>query len=206
MTVPLRSREPRQDRSRATREALLDATIELLAEVGWPGTTVVAVAARAGVSRGAAQHHFATRDELVRAAVGRVSTDLTEQMRASRDDLAGVADRELAVVEMLAELWTGTFGRAATHLWVAASTDASMRELVLPLERRFTRDLYLTVLELLGVAEGDADAEAQVRLTLDLVRGLGLAALLRPDLERRRTDLAAWAAQLSVVIAGQDSV
>jgi AcrR family transcriptional regulator len=205
VTAPLRTREPRQDRSRATREALLDATIELLSEVGWPGTTVVAVAARAGVSRGAAQHHFATRDELVRAAVERVSADLTDQMRASRDVLASEPDRELAVIEMLAALWTGTFGRAATHLWVAASTDASLRALVLPLERRLNRDVYVTTLELLGIAEADAEAETAVRLTLDLVRGIGIAALLRPGLERRHSDLAAWAAQLAAVTARRSS-
>jgi AcrR family transcriptional regulator len=201
VTASLRSREPRQDRSRATREALLDATIELLAEVGWPGTTVVAVAARAGVSRGAAQHHFATRDELVRAAVERVTADLTAQMRASGDALAEAPDRSLAVVEMLAGLWTGPFGRAATHLWVAASTDESMRELVLPLERRLNRDVYATTLELLGISGDDAEATTAVRLTLDLVRGVGVAALLRPGLGRRRPDLAAWAAHLSAVTA-----
>ena len=41
-------REPKQNRSRATREALLVATIDVLAERGWPATTVGAVAAAAG--------------------------------------------------------------------------------------------------------------------------------------------------------------
>ena len=43
-------REPRQDRSRATRQRLLEAAIECLAEVGWSGSTVSVVAERAGVS------------------------------------------------------------------------------------------------------------------------------------------------------------
>jgi len=190
------SREPQQDRSRATRQALLDAAIESLADVGWTGTTVVAVAARAGVSRGAAQHHFATRDDLVLAAVEKVSRDITAQMRARKAELAGREDRALGVVEMLAELWTGTFGRAATHLWVAASTDPSLRELVLPLERSLTREVYGTTIDLLGVDPSSPEATSSVRLTLDLVRGVGLAALLRPDLQRRKADLAQWAAVL----------
>ena len=53
-------RQPQQDRSRATRKRLLEAAIECLAELGWTGTTVAIVAERAGVSRGAAQHHFPT--------------------------------------------------------------------------------------------------------------------------------------------------
>jgi AcrR family transcriptional regulator len=53
-------REPQQDRSRVTRKRLLEATVRCLAELGWSGTTVLVVAERAGVSRGAAQHHFPT--------------------------------------------------------------------------------------------------------------------------------------------------
>ena len=194
-----RSHEPKQDRSRATRQALLDATIETLAEVGWAGTTVVAVAARAGVSRGAAQHHFATRDELVLAAVEKVSQDITAEMRAREAQLADREDRALGVLEMLAELWTGTFGRAATHLWVAASTDPALRELVLPLERRLNREVYGTTLDLLGIDRDGPEGTSSVRLTLDLVRGIGLAAMLRPDLQRRKADLAQWAAVLSAL-------
>ncbi|MFF2768616.1 TetR family transcriptional regulator, partial [Streptomyces bacillaris] len=52
---------PKQDRSRATRQRLLEAAVACLAEHGWAGSTVSVVAERAGVSRGAAQHHFPTR-------------------------------------------------------------------------------------------------------------------------------------------------
>lgn len=43
---------PQQDRSRATRQRLLEAAVESLAEVGYAATTVSVVATRAGVSRG----------------------------------------------------------------------------------------------------------------------------------------------------------
>lgn len=56
------ARTPQQDRSRATRRRLLEAAVECLAELGWNGSTVTVVAERAGVTRGAAQHHFPTRE------------------------------------------------------------------------------------------------------------------------------------------------
>src|SRR6478736_2637455 len=62
-------REPQQDRSRVTRQRLLEATIDCLAENGWAATTVGVVATRAGVSRGATQHHFPTREDLITAAL-----------------------------------------------------------------------------------------------------------------------------------------
>lgn len=61
------AREPKQDRSRATRRRLLEATIDCLVESGWAATTVSVVAERAGVSRGATQHHFPTREDLITA-------------------------------------------------------------------------------------------------------------------------------------------
>ncbi|NEE35088.1 TetR/AcrR family transcriptional regulator, partial [Streptomyces sp. SID7982] len=41
---------PKQDRSRATRQRLLEAAVACLAEHGWAGSTVSVVAERAGVS------------------------------------------------------------------------------------------------------------------------------------------------------------
>ncbi|KQY56400.1 MULTISPECIES: TetR/AcrR family transcriptional regulator [unclassified Nocardioides] len=191
--------QPQQERSRATRQRLLDATIDNLAEVGWSGTTVVAVAARAGVSRGAAQHHFATRDDLVRAAVESVTDELTREMREQEAHFAEGGNRPLAVVELLTDMWAGRFGRAATQLWVAAATDPGLRALVLPLEQRFSRELFRTTAELLEVDRREPRAAESVRLTIDLTRGVGLGALLRSDLQRRKADLAQWAAVLATL-------
>jgi AcrR family transcriptional regulator len=192
-------RQPQQDRSRVTRRRLLDATIESLAEVGWDRTTVVAVAARAGVSRGAAQHHFSTRDELVLAAVDEVRGEILADLRRHVPVVAAREDRSMAVLEMLSDIWTSTFGRAATHLWVAASTDAHVRSLVLPLERQLNQDIYRVTLELLGADASKPQVRESVGLTLQLVRGIGLGALLRRDNGRRRSELAQWATMLAAI-------
>jgi AcrR family transcriptional regulator len=81
------ARQPQQDRSRATRQRLLEAAIECLAEVGWAGSTVAVVAERAGVSRGAAQHHFPTREDLFAAAVDYVTEVRTAWIREHSADL-----------------------------------------------------------------------------------------------------------------------
>ena len=57
------------------RARLMDATVELLVEKGFSGTTTTLVSERAGVSRGAQLHHFPTKNDLVVAAV----THLTER-------------------------------------------------------------------------------------------------------------------------------
>src|SRR5690606_34185607 len=68
-TADRAERVPKQDRSRATRQRLLEAAVACLAEHGWAGSTVSVVAERAAGSRGAAQHHFPTRQDPLTAPV-----------------------------------------------------------------------------------------------------------------------------------------
>jgi AcrR family transcriptional regulator len=98
-------RAPKQDRSRATRQRLLEAAVACLAEHGWAGSTVSVVAERAGVSRGAAQHHFPTREDLFTAAVEYVAEERSTALRALFPD--GAAGDRRTVVTALVDLYTG---------------------------------------------------------------------------------------------------
>ncbi|HEX2312763.1 MAG TPA: TetR/AcrR family transcriptional regulator [Thermomonospora sp.] len=196
MTTQAPSREPRQDRSRATRRRLLEAAIDCLASVGWAGTTVAVVAERAGVSRGAAQHHFRTREELVTAAVEYGSEVRMRQMRDHLDTLADRRPSTLDVVMMLGDLYASPLFRAALQLWVAASSDDQLKAQVLPLEARVGREAHRLTVEALGADESVPGVRETVQATLDLVRGLGLAALLTDDSPRRTRLLTQWARTL----------
>ena len=51
------------------RGAILDATIDCLIEVGYQKATIARIAKTAGVTTGAVQHHFESRQALMRAAI-----------------------------------------------------------------------------------------------------------------------------------------
>jgi TetR/AcrR family transcriptional repressor of nem operon len=92
----------RAEKSAATRAKLLDEAQKLLIERGYSATTVEAVCAGVGVTKGAFFHLFAGKDELVEAAVAAFGSRLLDGVEADRpveshDDLV---DRLLA--------WTGT--------------------------------------------------------------------------------------------------
>jgi AcrR family transcriptional regulator len=193
-------RHPQQDRSRATRQRLLDASLRCLAELGWSGTTVAVVAGRAGVSRGAAQHHFPTREDLVTAAVEHMSEVRAAEIAKAAAALAGGRRRTEAVLTALVDLYSGPLFRAALHLWVAAAADEALRAQIGPLEARLGREAHQMALELLRVDEREPGARETVQATLDLVRGLGLAALLRDDSARRARVLRQWARTLDAVL------
>ncbi|GAB2471022.1 TetR/AcrR family transcriptional regulator [Jatrophihabitans fulvus] len=191
-------RPPQQDRSRATRARLLEAAIRCLAELGWTASTVAVVAERAGVSRGAAQHHFPTREALFTAALEHVTGERTEQLRR---ELAGRERLDAEqVVALVFDLYSGTFFRAALMLWVAAASDPQLRDQVVPLEARIGREVHRMVVSLLGVDEREPGVRETVQATLDLARGLGLANLLTDDTDRRTRIAAEWSRTLAALL------
>ncbi|WBB48721.1 TetR/AcrR family transcriptional regulator [Verrucosispora sp. WMMA2044] len=199
------TRVPQQERSRATRARLLEATVDCLVEHGWSGTTTTVVAARAGVSRGAQLHHYPTRTALVTAAVGHLTERRAAELRAEADALPADADRLDRVVDLLAAAFTGPLFVAALELWVAARTDVELRTALLPLEARIGREMHRLTVELLGVDERRPGVREAVQATLDLLRGLGVANLLSDDSTRRTALLQAWKTQLTALLAATDT-
>lgn len=186
-------RRPKQDRSRATRQRLLEAAVSCLAEHGWAGSTVAVVAERAGVSRGAAQHHFPTREDLFTAAVEYVAEERSTALRALFPE--GAEDRRV-VVEALVGLYTGPLFRAALHLWVAASNEDQLRPRVTELEAKVGRETHRIAVDLLAADESRPGVRETVQGLLDMARGLGLANLLTDDRGRRERVVAQWSVLL----------
>ncbi len=199
-----RTREPQQERSRITRERLLEAAIDCLAELGWAGSTMTVIAERAGVSRGASQHHFRTREELVTAAVAYMTEKRLDEVQRHAAELPPRGRRAEAVVQMLADFYTSRIFTAALQLWVAASSDAALRAHVLPLEAKVGREAHRATVALLGADERKPGVREAVQATLDLVRGLGIANLLTDDSARRKRLVKQWARMLDAVLEGDD--
>jgi AcrR family transcriptional regulator len=194
-------RAPQQERSRATQQRLLEATVGCLVDHGWSGATTTVIAERAGVSRGAQLHHYPTRAALVLAAVEHLADRRATEIRAEATQLTDRAeDRVDQVIDMLAAAFTGPLFVAALEVWVAARTDGELRAALVPLEARVGREMHRLAVDLLGVDESRPGAREAVQATLDLLRGLGVANLLSDDSHRRHALLGAWKRQLSTMI------
>jgi len=192
------ARTPQQERSRATQQRLLAATVDCLVQYGWSGTTTTLIAERAGVSRGAQLHHYPTKAALVMAALAHLAERRAAEIRSEAAALtaqspAGRVDR---VVDLLAAAFTGPLFVAALELWVAARTDRDLRAALVPLEALVGRDMHRLAVDLLGADESRPGVRQAVQATLDLLRGLGVANLLSDDTQRRDQLLAGWKRQL----------
>lgn len=104
-------RRPGRPRSTTADEAILEATVDLLAEQGFLGLSVEAVAARAGVAKTTIYRRWPTKDELVMDAVGCIKGPLHEPPGTSvRADL-------LYMLSRMRDAWfKGPFGRLMARL------------------------------------------------------------------------------------------
>jgi AcrR family transcriptional regulator len=103
----------------ATRAALVQAAIDGLVEVGHVRTTGVEVCRRAGVTRGALNHHFADHGELLVA----VLDEVYGQLLARRDDTPVSARQWVDVAHARTsrpEL------KAVIELWLASRNDPEL--------------------------------------------------------------------------------
>ncbi len=185
------------------RARLLEATVECLVERGFAGTSTTLVSERAGVSRGAQLHHFPTKNDLVVAAVEHLTEKRGAELAAAAVGLPAGRRRTRAVLQMLADHFTGPVFTAALELWVAARTDAALLAAVGPLELRVGRETHRMTVELLGADESRPGTRELVQATLDLVRGLGLANTITNDARRRGRILDRWADVLDDHLKGR---
>lgn len=193
--MPSTSTEPRQQHSRETHQALLAAALTVLTREGLQGTSVSAVAAEAGVSRGAAQHHFPTRDALIEATVAQFYADATRQLRSAVADLGADIDGTPVrdVLSLVVESFSTDSFRAALHVWsAAAGPEGELRDLIIAADSRYAREVYRIMALTLDADLSDQHTRRLLRATIDLARGLGLGAVLVDNTEHRRSVTDTW--------------
>lgn len=96
----------RAAQGRATRGQLIEVATGLFAEHGYDGTSIEAVLAAAGVSRGALYHHFANKEALFKAVVTAISERATAQLVVAVGDRTDPVD----VVRTAALAWIDLAG------------------------------------------------------------------------------------------------
>lgn len=201
-----RTHRTQAERSERTRVHLFEATVECLLELGYAGTSVNEICKRAGLSRGAQQHHFATRAELMAQALEYLVTRLSDEVRDATTTLEGDPDRIAKGIDLLWRSFSGTLSTAAMELWVAARTDPELRATLLPVDRalgRATLDLYRT----LAWPDVPEDRlETLFWLTVNLTRGLAMDAMIGGDPGRREHLLNEWKRIATEMLGGAKGV
>ncbi|MEU4365226.1 TetR/AcrR family transcriptional regulator [Promicromonospora sp. NPDC023987] len=172
-----RPRDPRTD------DAILRAALELFTEHGHAGTSIEQIARRAGVGKLTVYRRWASKDELIAAAVESARGEIPSP---GPDDLAGLSYAEISQVivdalpvsaRTLAEpgyraMLAQVLGSSVTHPGVMT---AFWRNHLVP--RRHTAHLALSR----AVEEGVLPTETNIEALIDMTVGAVVYRLLRPE-------------------------
>src|ERR1700722_6841495 len=99
------------------RRQLVEVTIDSLAELGYMGTTLAQIAARAGVSPGLVAHYFSDKDGLLEAAFRSLARRVALQVRARLHEVHSPRGRIQAVID--ANLSPEEFDQRTGSAWLA---------------------------------------------------------------------------------------
>jgi AcrR family transcriptional regulator len=150
-------------RSEEAHQAILDATLELLQEVGFSALTVEGVASRAGVGKATIYRRWPSKLPLVVEAFGQLPSLEDVDTGSLEDDLAQMLSSylELFHTTPLAAVLPSLAGERAHNPALGQLFDPVMRGRRQPLTRAFER----------AIARGELPADLDVYLAADLVVG-----------------------------------
>lgn len=192
-----RTARTQEERTAATRARLIEATLDLLLSKGYAGTTAVDIAARAGLTRGALAHHFASKDELVVVAFDKLLTNVTDEIRMC---VELVQNGTLSLDDFIDRMWTifsGRYFMLTLEEVTAARHNDYLRVRLVTRTREYHQSLdaiWRRFFDRSGL--NPLEIEVMLNATLCLLRGMGVQTVLRDDPVYFRRLLRFWKAVL----------
>jgi AcrR family transcriptional regulator len=171
------TRRNRADIAAETRETILNAACEVIAEIGFENVRMRIVAERARVSTAALHYHFDTREKLfaeaLRYSFEHTGRDIYEARSANdsaTNRLARIITASLPTTENLRREWA-----MYQELWCRANREPEARAVAIELNRAQQGWIEETLAD--GIASGEfkaCDPAAHARLISSLCDGFGV--------------------------------
>lgn len=183
----------REEKSLEARRRIAEAAIDCLVELGYHRTSTTQIEERSGMSRGAMQHHFPSKQDLI---VGATDHLLEGVIRRSEPLIADLEARRIGFPEVVERLWKHFMGsrryQAVLELMNASRTDPELRSRITPTLDRWNRIIDERMARLFTATSGEPEeVEVLMQMTRAFLRGMALrdggplpAAMVRRMLER----------------------
>jgi AcrR family transcriptional regulator len=174
--TPQAAHRTQAERSANTKDALIDAAIGCLIEHGYAHTTMVEVCARAGVTRGALNHHFASVSDLLVGVLEQLYNRLRTPLRGE------VADSLEAMIRMGWEKASRPEFKAVIEIWLAARNDPSLGRELQPAIANLSRLFNVEQIPALaGAVRENEDLGNLYRVAFEAMIGLALGRATSPE-------------------------
>jgi AcrR family transcriptional regulator len=170
-----RGRRTQEERRETTRRKLLEAATDCIARFGLANSSLGVIAKHASVTRGAVQHHFGTRNELLLAVVDEFGQQLFTLSRNMDERLTPLAARIDRVCSRYWEIFSSPHFLAVIQIWLGVQNEPRINRSVLNRIRWFEVELDRQWIELFSDSVvGEKGLRAARHVTLGTMRGLAL--------------------------------
>ena len=174
-------------KSAATRTLIIESAIKSFVDLGYSRTTTTAIAAKAGLSRGAMLHHFPAKVDIVRAAVEFLHAKRLKAFRRAAQRGPSSNDRLRANLEAYWQHVRHPMFVAFFELVVAARTDPELAEILRPAQEAFEDEWHRTAREVFTEWHTDDETfDVALDLTRYVLEGMAISFLVHKETARDR--------------------
>jgi len=160
----------------ARREQLIEVAIDCLAELGFMGSTLAQIAARAGVSPGLIGHYFGDKDGLLEAAFRQLSRRVHASVREQQASAVSPRDRVQAIID--ANLSADEFNPRTANAWLAFWGEVLHVPSLKRVQTAYQRRMLSNLRHALGQLMPLSDARTLAAMIAAMIDGVWLRAAL----------------------------
>lgn len=183
-----RSLRTQEERSARTRRLLIQAAVHVTREFGYSNLTIAKVAERAGLTNGAMQHHFPSREELVIAVIDAVYPVLEIPFGDFGSQGRTIQERVGAFIDLLWQIYSRPEYLVIWDIAFGTRGDAHLNARL----NAYQRDISLRIRKQLAAAFADVGltsrgADQIFSTVISCLRGFALQSVFGVD--QQRSDL-----------------
>jgi AcrR family transcriptional regulator len=180
--------------------------VELLHDDGIARTSTASIAKRAGVSRGALTHHFATREDILTAAIADLLTQTTKDLHRFAEKFAANGGSSDEIVDYIWKIMSDRLWFVTMEFLPEARHNAGFKAQLVPVVRAFHAGLdaiWVALANRTGAEPGHV--RTIMNATMCLVRGMLSQTILRDEPAYYRNILAFWKSQIQPYFAHNEA-
>ncbi len=195
--MPEHRRRSQHERTAETSARLLNATIDLMHDSGFSRLSTPQIAAKAGVSRGALTHHFATKEALVTDALNDMLGRVTEDLHRFAEDFATRGGSSDEIVDYIWKMMEDRLFYVTMEYLPEARHNEEFKGNLVLVAKKFHAGLDAVWMALATRRGADpTHTRTVMNATMCLVRGMITQTVLREDPDYYVEMLNFWKAQV----------
>jgi len=182
LSVAKKTRRTQEERTYEARAKLISAAISLINEKGFARTTMSDIAGRAGLTRGAIQHHFDGRVDLVTTILLEVESRVVESFAAAAPGPGVPLAKGIDVlIDNLGAVCQSSAYLAAMDICFTSRSDPDLRDTIRQSVRRSSDHFRLLWQSTFGPEIPEATISECRRVMVAVSRGLVMSRLFSSD-------------------------